>query len=500
MKGKEWHVHEARCRKDTHDLRDGQQWTANSSAPPRLAKDTAMRPLIALSLVASLSALASLDLAVAQYPSTASSGYLSRLPSPQAPLGSGLVTEWPRSTSYPALPPATPHVGVSPQPVHPYPFQSVTSSPGYSVQPVSMPIGHHPHVWHGHEAPPKVDFGAKDCWGGCCPPRVGCYAGVSALVMDRDWENNLWLSYDLFDVCNRVLDSRDADSSYAGGFGAYVGHYFNCGQNAVELGYWGIFPDSEAATVCAYQTTGGLGTMLRFDGLSYDPGTGPELVNDAFNNACVHRVQRDWEVHNVELNLLGFNYCSPCSRWRMGWLAGVRYLRFTEDFLYSTDPVDYVFTGDPNEMHYGIEVENNLIGFQVGGRLERCCGRAWSVYADTRVGVFGNYIEQSSSVYGANGPAYVSDPTNPFYGCPVCVSSDKDDVSLVGELILGLDWRVTCHWSVGVGYRVMGVSGVALATNQVPVDHIALLHSLESVDSNGDLILHGGFLKVEYAR
>jgi len=316
--------------------------------------------------------------------------------------------------------------------------------------------------------------------------------------MDRDWEDNLWLSYDQIDVQRRVLNSRDADSSYAGGVEAHVGCYFNCGQNALELGYWGIYPDSEEANVCAYDTIGGLDTLLCFDGLSYDPGTGPELVSDGFRHGWAHRVQRDYEVHNIELNLLGYSFCSPCSRWQMNWLAGVRYIRFDEDFLYSTDPWDTVFTGDPHELHYAIDVENNLIGFQIGGRVNRCCWRNLNVFADTRVGIYGNHMEHRSAIYGSNGSAYVNDPTLPYFGQHACIDSDKDDVSVVGELLLGVDWQVSCHWSVGVGYRVLGISGVALAPNQVPI-YLSDLDSLARVDSNGDLILHGGFLSVEYS-
>ena len=81
-------------------------------------------------------------------------------------------------------------------------------------------------------------------------------------------------------------------------------------------------------------TAGGLDTILHFDGLAYDPGGGPLPIGNpggTFHlNAERHRVQRDYEVHNIELNFLGHNYNLGCSPLTLGWTAGVRFLRFDE--------------------------------------------------------------------------------------------------------------------------------------------------------------------------
>ena len=137
------------------------------------------------------------------------------------------------------------------------------------------------------------------------------FAGVYGLVMTRDSENKLWLSYDTDDIRNRVLTSRDAESSYAGGFETRVGRYFHCGQKAIEFVYWGVFPGDAEGMATAADVNLDLDTILHFDGISYDPGFLPVLVGTAFFQADRHRVQRSYQFHNVEVNLLGMNFV-PC--------------------------------------------------------------------------------------------------------------------------------------------------------------------------------------------
>jgi len=173
-------------------------------------------------------------------------------------------------------------------------------------------------------------------------------------------------------------------------------------------------------------------------------------------------------------------------------------MKFDDDFLYSADPLGTGFAGGPEEVHYGIDVENHLIGFQVGGRADYCLSKAMTAFVDTKVGIYGNHITHRSAIYSANGFAEITDLNSPHLGEQVAIESTKDDVSLVGELRVGMDYRFARCWSGSLGYRAVGISGVALSTNQVPVDFIGALDSLHYVDSNGSLILHGGYAGLEY--
>lgn len=399
---------------------------------------------------------------------------------------------------------------------------------GPAIHQHQAPIQVAPSFGGGHEyhaAPVQTQFGGEAHCSTCYTDRRrgGWYGGVSGLAMTRDNANNVWLSYDQADIRERVLNSNDADFDYSGGFGFNIGRYFNCGRNSINASYWGNFSNVPEANAYGADQVTGLDTILHFDSLSYDPGTGAALIGPGPGGGTFHfdaerhRVRREYEVHNIELNLLGHNYsvgCAPgkgcstsqkqcggsCRPLSLGWAAGVRFLRFDEGFLYSSDPNDITFTGDPEELHYGIDVQNNLIGFQLGGRADYCLGGRFNMFADTKIGLYGNRISHNSRIYGSNGNAFVSDAASPYFNTDMNIDSNKTDVSMIGELLVGGDWCINRCWTIGAGYRAVGVSGIALATNQIPVDFIATVDSLRQVDSNGNLILHGGFLRLEYSR
>ena len=172
--------------------------------------------------------------------------------------------------------------------------------------------------------------------------------------MTRDQENNIWLSYDTVDIRDRVLNTYDARASYSPGFETRFGRFFGCGSTAVEVAYWGIYPGSEVADAWAANLVGDLDTILDFSGLSYDPGGGPQLVSTAFFQAEHHRLRKEYDLHNIELNMFEANYTQQCgcTNVKLAWLAGMRYVSFDESFLYSTDPIDVTFSGAPEELHY----------------------------------------------------------------------------------------------------------------------------------------------------
>lgn len=351
---------------------------------------------------------------------------------------------------------------------------------------------------------PQIDYACDPKSGGCASGigvRTGWYGSVGGILLHRDRGNNVWLSYDQTDIRDRTLNTNDADFDYAGGTIATIGHYFNCGRNSIQFAYWGAYPGIAEANSYGADTAVGIDTILHYDGLQYDAGLGggaQDLSGTFFFGADRHRVQRNYDVYNIELNLLGHNFTSGCGPWQLGWLAGVRYLRFDDDFLYSSDVIDTTFTGDAREVHYDIDVENNLIGFQIGGRANYCVGARLNLFADTKVGIYGNHMSHRSRIYGANGQAFVGDAASPYFGQDVDFASNKDNFAMIGDLSIGANWCISRCWSINVGYRAVGASGVALSTAQIPVDFIGALDSVRRVNSNGNVILHGAFAGVNF--
>lgn len=366
-------------------------------------------------------------------------------------------------------------------------------------------------------------YGGYDACGGypvcgpvCAPPVW--FAGVYGLYMTHDNENHYRFSYDDAWESIQLTDSRDANPDLMGGVEVRAGRYFNCGLNAVEAVYWGLFPADGSTITRRTDVTGHLDGILNWHALNYNGRTAEWFVNDA----VIHAIYRQSEFQNVEINLLQFcgagcgdpclscnvgkgcgpygcgscGWADPCGpAFRYAWLAGIRWFMFRDDILFGADTVDAVFTGAPEEIFYGIDIQNHLIGFQLGGRGEYYLTRCLALNFGHKVGLFGNHIEHESRIGGSAGLAMINN--GPNYGRYYHVNNSKNDVSLLGELQVGLTYRFASRWAVAAGYRLVGATGMALPTNQIYPD-LRGINDVEEIDSNGHVLLYGGYVGLEY--
>ncbi len=277
-----------------------------------------------------------------------------------------------------------------------------------------------------------------------------------------------------------------------------------------------------------------------------------ESVYQWYDDVRAQRLVRSSDIHNVEANLLGFaaggaarsfylptggsmfgrghgghggfgghgggcGYCGgsgcnacysdcgsceptrfatgPCcltpgcgSRLNLTWLAGVRYFRFEDDLRFSASRLDNAFNG-PDDIHYDVNVTNDLVGFQLGSMMNYCLGKRFNVFGVSKMGVYGNHSEFTSRLGTNDTLAYVTS-NNQFNGQGYMVSSSKSDVAFIGELGTGLNVRLTSKWSGNVGYRGIVASGVATAPSQIPYD-MTHLGNVADFNNNSTLILHG---------
>lgn len=307
--------------------------------------------------------------------------------------------------------------------------------------------------------------------------------GVYGLIFKRDNEDDVPLSYDPADPTNIFATSTDAEMCSMGGFEAVIARR-GCGGQGFEARYWGLYPNTRDFTLANSPNTA-LGNL---DQVNF----GAFNVYGVYNAADSHRLYRDNTFHNLELNLMCNMSSGNCCGTNWEWLAGFRWLRFDESFRYAT------FTtagGYPASLFYDTRVANNLYGFQVGGRSERYLNCNWGVQFSTKVGIFGNHLDHQQSIHDGAG-TFATIGSGPYAGQDYAFDSNKNDFAMLAELNLGLVYQFAENLRASGGYRAIGVSGVGLAPDQIPINFTDV-RDINRIDSNGSLILHGLYLGLE---
>lgn len=330
-------------------------------------------------------------------------------------------------------------------------------------------------------------FGAGGCW----------YGGVYGLFLSRDDDYGQSLGYDTATPAIATLATNQGYDDYFGGFEARIGRNL-CGAWSLEGAYWGIYPDVEQFNVRRANLGGDLRTTLGYNNLAYNNGAlvAPvsQYYGDATRTSQAHRLRRSYEIHNAEINFVNAP-CVSCSKFSYSFLAGVRYFKFDDGLTFSSDYGNQVWGDDlANELHYDVEIDNNLIGFQLGNRMNYRLINCLSLNAGANFGVYNNHMSQVQRIRGGNGFAYDVNSGQDYY-----VQSSDDDLALLGDISVGLAYDVCCNWRLTGGYRVTAASGIANATSQIPRGRdFSYYDRVRHIDSHDTLVLHGAFFGVEH--
>jgi len=327
--------------------------------------------------------------------------------------------------------------------------------------------------------------------GGAAGLRDGWFATFGGVMMGRDDENAYFFSFDDTNESIQRLNTEEASMDFSAGVETRIGYFFNCGQNAFEAVYWGVYPDQQESTLLSSNTPGNLNGILNWDQIDYNGVSADNWVNAAF----AHRLRREFEIHNLELNVLGIQSGWSNGRTSMQWRTGMRFFHFRESLQFGADNTDANFIGAANEIYYDVETANNLLGWQFGADLmyRPTCSLTFRLGAST--GLYGNYVQHHSRIGGSAGVASINN--GPNNNMTLQIDNDTVTFAMLGELNAGFDYQISCCWSMYAGYRVLGVSRVALPTNQIYFD-LRGINDVREIDTNGDLILHGGYAGLEY--
>jgi hypothetical protein len=366
--------------------------------------------------------------------------------------------------------------------------------------------------------------GSASCGGSSCGDygcgTGGCNGGwfgyAGGLIMTRANTCGRALSYNAAGY--QVLNTNQVEQPWMGGVEVAFGKWFCCCRVGMEVVYWSLFPSQQSFD---YSGAPGMYSALDFTGVTYN-GT---PVNNYWHNAQRQYLRRDNSFYNIEVNLIGnawnFGGCcggggyiagyggggccddacyQNCSNYggsclTVGWLAGVRYFDFIDNLYYASSTNDTVLNGTVDEMFYANNVHNQLLGFQMGGYMSYQFACRWSVYGGAKGGIFNNHASLYQRLYGVNGNDMIS--SGPYAGHAAMANSSANSLAALGQLDVGLRWQATCHLAFRAGYRIVGISGVALSDDQYLYNYRDY-SMYKDINTCGSLILHGAYAGGEF--
>lgn len=317
--------------------------------------------------------------------------------------------------------------------------------------------------------------------------------GLSALGFRRNYGEDRLLSNN-FTERGDTLTTSDADHGQIGGFEAYL----NCRSSSGvgwEFRYFGLAPSENTATLGNDPST----VLVGLNDIAVAPGE--QSVADIFAAGNFHTVTRDSSIYNFEFNFLR-NHAN------IGWFNGIlgntetifgfRYFDFDESLQYASSSDSG--TG-PRTVSFNSSVENSLFGLQTGGRSEFNLFRRINGSVGLKLGAFYTRARSNRSINGrfADGSDFdpsIQNGTSGVNGFDF--SSGENDVSFLAELDLGLIYQLNQSSRLRFGYRRIGISGLAFASNNIP-DDLADIAQLNETNDSQALRLRGIYFSYELA-
>ncbi len=181
------------------------------------------------------------------------------------------------------------------------------------------------------------------------------------------------------------------------------------------------------------------------------------------------------EVTSFELDY----YCQSSWSPAVKWLVGIRTLELDENL-----DTGLVFPGGglPTVCHT-VGVQNRLYGVQVGGEVRLLDVSRLTLKGILTTGLYGNSAKHRSALWE---DLAVTDYVSDRHGV----------VSFVGETGLAGQYQLTDCLALRADYRVLWVTGVALANEQVPVSNF---NAGTGIDTDGSVFYHGVFVGLDWS-
>ncbi len=307
------------------------------------------------------------------------------------------------------------------------------------------------------------DFTGDGCGSECgkaagccvdCRPKWGVRAGALALFRERP--DSAVLFVNPFNVAEN-MNAADFDFGYKAGFELSVMRRLECRPD-IEFRYMG----SDAWSARAGTVTTAADALVINSQIPVFLPTGRDI-----------QAVYGSELDSFELNLRT-DPCCGC----VTWLVGFRYLELDE--VFQADLIDAV-TPSPTVV-FDTTTQNRLFGIQVGAEVPLLeVGERLRVEFVGKAGIYHNSGAQATRL--DTGVIVV----------PAVGRADR--ASFLGEAHLAVNYCLRKNLSLRASYGVMGISDLALATDQMgSVDFF----TGGGVNAGGNAFYHGAFLGLQF--
>lgn len=324
------------------------------------------------------------------------------------------------------------------------------------------------------------------CWDdcdscGCDYGYSGCghfFGAVGGLVMTRTRANAFTTTYEAGGSFEPVMNTQSAGAGWTGGGEVTLGYAFGGANNAGPWGASGMCGGPGIAV-----TWWGLGEMTGFASVT-DPVNGLDASFDLsgvtingnpwstyFAGADSQRIWRTDNANNVEANLLSGSIFDTDKMQLIG-LAGFRYFRFSEVLTFGSLQGGGDWNVPDDSGYISFRTINNLYGAQMGAVFTYMVTPRLTGYITPKAGLFGNQMTANTRIYSGNGSTSYN------------YTAYKTDFAFLGQVDAGYTYAFRPNSYLYLGYRVVGMSNLALGDNQ-------FMPTIGTIKQSGSLILHG---------
>lgn len=318
------------------------------------------------------------------------------------------------------------------------------------------------------------------------PPRCPIYFRADALVLMRD-VHGATDAATLGDPQNVVLSTRDLSSPFQVGPKFLIGRTFGESSYQVEFAYFSLNDWDDSVAVRDTSSN-----ALGYEGNLFSPFTGFGNPPNRFVDYCNFVYIREFSyLDSMEVNLRRLLPMPP-DRLTTSFLVGFRYLGVREQFdYYSESEVPPVQDLPPNGVAHSVNTRtvNELYGLQIGGLFEFYCEHQWWVNFEMKAAICQNAARQQTTLAGNLFPPQ---PETVWY-------RSENSTAFIGELALTLVCRPANWLAARIGYQVMWVDGLALASRNFAPDINILTLGPAQLDHRGGVVYHGPHAGLEVA-